>query len=56
MQDKIFEGFNKADVFKPGIGLGLVISKKIARKLGGDLVLDKTYTHGARFILTLPLK
>ena len=56
MQDKIFEGFSKVDKFKQGIGLGLVISKKIAHKLGGDLVLDKTYTQGARFILTLPLK
>ncbi len=54
-QDKIFEGFYKEDVFQQGIGLGLTVSKKIAVKLGGDLVLDKDYSNGARFILTLPV-
>lgn len=53
-QDKIFEGFYKTDMFQQGIGLGLVVSKKIAKKLGGDLTLDKSYTSGARFVLTLP--
>ncbi len=55
MQDAVFEQFAKADAFKPGIGLGLTVSRNIARKMGGDLVLDKTYTQGARFILTLPV-
>ncbi len=54
-QDKIFDGFYKEDVFQQGIGLGLTISKKIAIKLGGELVLDKDYKDGARFILTLPV-
>jgi signal transduction histidine kinase len=30
------------------------VSKKIAQKLGGDLVLDTSYTDGSRFVLTLP--
>ena len=54
-KDKIFEGFYKADTFQQGIGLGLTVSKKIAKKLGGDLVLDEDYTSGARFVLSLPI-
>ena len=53
-QDRIFERFFKVDNFKQGFGLGLPISKKIAILLGGTLNLDKTYTEGARFELTLP--
>lgn len=56
MQDAVFEQFAKANAFEPGIGLGLTVSRNIARKMGGDLVLDKTYTEGARFILSLPVK
>ena len=55
-REKIFEGFYKADVFDQGIGLGLTVSKKIARKLGGDLTLDESYNTGARFVLTLPVE
>ncbi len=55
-QDNIFKGFYKEDTFQQGIGLGLTVSKKIAKKLGGDLVLDKDYHEGARFVLTLPIK
>lgn len=55
-QDDIFEDFAKADQFQQGIGLGLSVSRKMAHRLGGNLVLDKNYTTGARFILTLPLK
>ena len=55
MQDKIFEGFVKEDSFQQGIGLGLTLSKQIAKKLGGDLTIDKEYIGGARFVLTLPM-
>lgn len=55
-QDEVFEQFAKADAFRQGIGLGLTVSRKMAQKMGGDLQLDKTYTTGARFILTLPVK
>lgn len=53
-KERIFERFVKLDKNAQGIGLGLPISRLLARLLGGDLVLDTTYTHGARFILTLP--
>ena len=55
-QDKVFEGFYKENAFEPGIGLGLALSKKIAQKLGGDLFIDKDYTRGARFVLSLPVE
>lgn len=41
---------------KPGIGLGLALSREIARKLGGDLKYDKTHISGTCFQLYLPLK
>lgn len=54
-QEKIFESFYKSDSFEQGIGLGLTVSRKIARKLGGNLLLDTTYEGGARFVLALPV-
>jgi signal transduction histidine kinase len=55
-QEKVFEGFYKEDSFEQGIGLGLALSKKIAQKMGGDLVLDTEYTNGCKFILSLPIE
>ena len=55
-QTFIFEQFVKVDEFQQGIGLGLTVARNVAQKLGGDLVLDKDYTDGARFVLTLPVK
>ena len=37
-----------------GTGLGLYISRQIAREAGGDLVLDSRPGKGARFVLWLP--
>lgn len=57
-QDKhafVFERFAKLDDFTQGTGLGLPICRLVAEKLGGSLVIDKDYTPGCRFILTLPL-
>jgi two-component system C4-dicarboxylate transport sensor histidine kinase DctB len=38
-----------------GVGIGLALSRRIARAHGGDLVLDEACPSGASFILTLPL-
>lgn len=54
-QEYVFERFTKLDDFTQGTGLGLSICRLIAEKLGGTLVVDKEYTVGCRFILTLPL-
>lgn len=50
----IFERFKKLDSFKPGVGLGLHISRLIANLIGGRLYLDTNYEKGARFVLLLP--
>lgn len=55
MEDRIFERYEKGHPSAEGWGLGLSISRQIARLLGGDVVLDRSYTGGARFIFTLPL-
>ena len=53
-EDKIFEHFYKSDVYKEGVGLGLSLARRLARQLGGDVVLDSSYNEGCRFILKLP--
>ena len=37
-----------------GLGFGLPLCKRHAMTLGGDLILDTSYTIGCRFILKLP--
>ena len=54
-REKIFDRFVKLDRDSQGAGLGLTISRLIARRLGGDLILDTTYKGpGSRFVLTFP--
>lgn len=54
-QEVIFENFVKLDDFSDGIGLGLSICRRLAKKLGGNIILDKDYDKGSRFILQLPI-
>ncbi len=55
----LFQPFSKSATeaarTKPGIGLGLSLSRRLARDLGGDLRHDETITDGACFVLTLPI-
>jgi len=56
---KIFRAFHKsareAAETKPGVGLGLALSRRLARSLGGDLVCEEPRDgEGACFTLTLP--
>lgn len=55
-KETIFERFVKLDKQSQGTGLGLTISRMIARILGGDVWLDTEYTKGARFKFAIPLK
>lgn len=52
--DKLFLPFNKTDGLSEGLGLGLPLTRRHARNLGGDLYLDADYKEGCRFILELP--
>ncbi|HYF50097.1 MAG TPA: HAMP domain-containing sensor histidine kinase [Planctomycetota bacterium] len=54
---KLFRPFSKsakeAAHSAPGVGLGLALSRRLAREMGGDLTLDAGFSGGARFVLTL---
>ncbi len=54
-QARIFDKFERVDPTEPGgSGLGLYISRRLARAMGGDIVVDSAPGQGARFVLTLP--
>ena len=54
--NRIFERFVKLDEFKEGLGLGLPLSRMIAKRLHGYLIYDQHYAGpGSRFVLSLPL-
>jgi two-component system heavy metal sensor histidine kinase CusS len=50
-----FRGEGERAAEGAGAGLGLSLAREIARAHGGDVALDKAYTSGARFVLSLPL-
>jgi signal transduction histidine kinase len=53
---RIFEKFERVDPSEPGgTGLGLYISRRLARAMGGDINVDSAPGQGSRFVLTLPL-
>lgn len=55
-QSRIFEKFERVDPSEPGgTGLGLYISRRLARAMGGDINVDSAPGRGSRFVLTLPL-
>ena len=60
-QDRIFEEFEqvrpsgRGDSIQRGTGLGLAISRKLARLLGGELLVESELGRGATFTLVLPI-
>jgi signal transduction histidine kinase len=56
---RLFRPFSKsaqdAAQSAPGVGLGLALSRRLARASGGDLRLDQNGSRGACFALTIPL-
>ncbi|SHK60608.1 sensor histidine kinase [Xylanibacter ruminicola] len=54
--ENIFTEFVQIDEYTDGAGLGLSIARSLARHMGGDVQLDTSYTDGARFVVTLPLR
>jgi signal transduction histidine kinase len=60
-RDRIFQPFHKsardAAESRPGVGLGLALSRRLARSLGGDLLYERRPGKtGACFMLRLPLE
>jgi signal transduction histidine kinase len=59
LRKKLFMPFSKsaseAANSAPGVGLGLSISRGLARQMHGDLQYDFGFKDGACFVLTLPL-
>ena len=53
--EHIFEEFVQLDEYNVGTGIGLTVARSICRRLGGDIVLDTSYTGGSRFVMTLPI-
>jgi signal transduction histidine kinase len=55
---RLFRPFAKAAAdaatSAPGIGLGLSLSRRLARAMGGDLVLQHSGKDGTALALTLP--
>lgn len=54
--DRIFEPFKRLPAAKKteGVGIGLSLCRRVAGAHGGSLVIDPSYTDGARFLLRLP--
>ena len=58
-QQKLFQAFEQVDPSNTrrfeGAGLGLYLSQKLAKMLGGDVRFVSEYGKGSTFILTLPV-
>lgn len=52
--EHIFEEFVQLNDYYDGTGIGLTVARSLARRLGGNILLDTSYTGGARFVMTLP--
>lgn len=57
--ERVFQRFEQADESTTrrfgGTGLGLYISRQLARQMGGDLTATSTPGTGSRFVITLPV-
>ncbi|MBB5038973.1 sensor histidine kinase [Prosthecobacter dejongeii] len=55
---RLFQPFSKSATeaahSAPGVGLGLALSRQLARELGGDLIFTQPQGRGAQFELRLP--
>ena len=56
----LFKAFTKImqnrEMNKEGVGLGLTISKNLAKAMGGDITVDSLVGVGSKFNVCLPYK
>lgn len=53
--ERIFEEFVQLNDYYEGTGIGLTVARSLVQRMGGEIILDKGYKEGARFVMTLPL-
>jgi signal transduction histidine kinase/ActR/RegA family two-component response regulator len=58
MQERVFENFSQTDegARRGGTGLGLTISRQLARLMGGELTVSSAPGEGTRFTLEMPCR
>jgi len=54
IQSTLFEPFVTTKEVGEGTGLGLSVCRGLVESAGGELLLDPTFTRGARFLIRLP--
>ena len=52
--ERIFEEFVQLDEYYDGTGIGLTVARSLARRIGGNIVVDTAYIGGSRFVMTVP--
>jgi signal transduction histidine kinase len=52
--ERIFEEFVQLDEYYYGTGIGLTVARSLARRIGGNIMIDTAYIGGSRFVMTVP--
>ncbi len=53
--EHIFDEFVQLNEYYDGTGIGLTVARSLARRIGGDIMLDTAFIGGARFVMVLPV-
>lgn len=53
-QARLFDNFEKGNIFDEGLGMGLPTCRQMIRMIGGELKFDAKYTDGSRFVVVIP--